>query len=366
MARHQRHTKGTPAPTPFRRLTTEPKTPPVRIHHVLPYDSQQPGGVQTHTMALSEALNKLGHESHVFAPSRPVRLGVGGTRADLTWHPLDLFALRRFLRTPHDILHIQEPMLPLLGTLSLLHPGAPPTVVTLHSAEPVARRFYRWTRPVSRPLLNRADAIVCASEVSHETANAATGADATIIYPCLDLSNFRNLQRNPDPQTILFVGRDEPRKGLPILLQALERLPDAQLVVAGPVTDATRAHANSRVTLLGPVPHHEIASLMRTATCAAFPATGGEALGLVLVEAMAAGVPVAASDIDGYRIATSDGAAALLSTPGDPNALAANLLRLLSDTRLREQLADRGRQTAERFDSHAIAQQHLDLYRSLL
>lgn len=338
----------------------------MRIHHVLPYDPQQPGGVQTHTMALSDALSQLGHESHVFAPSRPARIGVGGTRADLTFHPRDLLALRRLLRIPHDILHIQEPMLPLLGPLSLLHPGAPPTVVTLHSAEPVAGRFYRWTGPISRRLLNRADAIVCASEVSRDAAESVARHGAAIIYPCLDLSSFRNLQRNPDPQTILFVGRDEPRKGLPVLLEALDRLPDAQLVVAGPVTDATRALADSRVTLLGSVPHHEIAALMRTATCAAFPAMSGEALGLVLVEAMAAGVPVAASDIDGYRIATNDGAAALLSPPGDPNTLAANLLRLLSDTGLRQQLADRGRQTVERFDSHAIAQQHLDLYRSLL
>jgi len=146
----------------------------------------------------------------------------------------------------------------------------------------------------------------------------------------------------------------------------LERLPEAHLVVAGPVTDATRALADSRVTLLGPVPHQEIASRRRTATCAAFPASGGEALGLVLVEAMAAGVPVAASNIDGYRIATDDGEAALLSAPNDPNALAANLLRLLSDAGLREQLSQRGRQAAARFDSHSIAQQHIDLYRSLL
>ena len=105
---------------------------------------------------------------------------------------------------------------------------------------------------------------------------------------------------------------------------------------------------------------------MRTATCAAFPSTGGEALGLVLVEAMAAGVPVAASDIDGYRIASDDGTAALLSPPADANALAKNLLRLLSDAQLREQLVARGRAVAERFDSRLIAQQHLDLYRSLV
>ena len=347
-------------------MTKQPGLPTVRIHHVLPYDANQPGGVQTHTLALSNALNTLGHDSQIFSPLRPMRVSLGGTRADLAVHPRDLLALRRFLRRPRDILHIQEPMLPLLGPLSLLHPGATPTVVTLHSAERVANSFYRWTRPITKLLLGQADAVVCASEVSRQVAGSAIKAEAQIIYPCLDLSMFREVRREPEPQVILFVGRDEPRKGLPILLEALARLHDAQLMVAGPVTDATKRLADSRTTFLGPVAHDEIPALMATASCAAFPATGGEALGLVLVEAMAAGVPVAASDIDGYRIATDDGFAALLSRPNDPNALAKNLLRLLSDASLRERLAVRGRQATERFDSRIIALQHLDLYRSLL
>ena len=337
----------------------------MRIAHLLPYDATQPGGVQTHTIALSQALRNLGHESRIYAPARPTRVALGGTRADLAIHPRDLFELRRFLSQPHDILHIQEPMLPLLGPLSLLHPGAAPTVVTLHSAEPVAGRFYRRTGPLSRFLLNRADAIVCASEVSREIARTALSTEPQIIFPCLDLSLFRNVHPKPEPNTILFVGRDEPRKGLPLLLQALERLPEARLLVAGPVTDATRELAQSRVTFLGPIPHQEIASLMRTATCAAFPATGGEALGLVLVEAMAAGVPVAASDIDGYRIASDSGRAALLSPPGDADALAHNLGRLLSDGQLRSELIENGKDSAERFDARDIAEQHLDLYQSL-
>lgn len=337
----------------------------VRIAHILPYDSEQPGGVQTHTMALSHALRELGHESEVFAPSRAVRVSLGGTRADLALHPRDLFALRDFLRRPHDILHIQEPLLPLLGPLSLLHPDSAPTVVTLHSAEPVARRFYRCTRPLSRLLLGRADAVICASRVSRDIAAPVLPHDSAIIFPCLDLTPFRSVQPVPEPNTILFVGRDEPRKGLPVLLEALARLPDARLVVAGPVSDGTRSLAGPRTTFLGQVPHDQIPSLMATAAAAVFPALGGEALGLVLVEAMAAGVPVAASDIDGYRIASSEGRAALLSAPGDAGALAENLARLLTDAALCSQLSASGREFAERFDARTIAQQHIDLYRSL-
>ncbi len=338
----------------------------MRIHHVLPYDIRQPGGVQTHTLALSQALGNLGHESEVFGPSRPLRIAIGGTRADLSLHPRDLLDLRDFLRQPHDILHIQEPLLPLLGPLSLLHPGATPTVVTLHSAEPMASRFYRWTWPISRPLLERADAIICASQVSRDFAAPVIPDSASIIFPCLDLAPFRDVQSDPEPDTILFVGRDEPRKGLPILLEAMKHLPDARLVVAGPVNEQTRRLADHRTTFLGPVPYEEIPALMAKANCAAFPALGGEALGLVMIEAMAAGVPVAASDIDGYRIASDTGRAALLSPPGDADALADNLQRLLSDEQLRSELFENGRESAERFDARVIAEQHLDLYRSLM
>ena len=338
----------------------------MRIAHILPYDIRQPGGVQTHTLALSDALTALGHDSRVFAPARPLRLPIGGTRADLTLHPLDLLALRRFLRQPRDILHIQEPLLPLTGPLSLLHPDSAPTIVTLHSAESVASRCYRWAGPLSRWLLARADAVVCASEVSKRTAARAISQDSRVIFPCLDLAPFRAVRSSPQPNTMLIIGRDEPRKGLAVLLEAMRRIPDARLIVGGPVRDRTRQLADDRTEFLRAVPHEEIPALLAKAACAVFPATGGEALGLVLIEAMAAGVPVAASDIEGYRIASDGGRAALLSPPGDVEALAANLQRLLSDAALRAELIERGQQTAKRFDARVIAEQHLDLYRSLL
>ena len=257
------------------------------------------------------------------------------------------------------------PLLPSIGPLALLHPDAAPTVVTLHSAEPAAGNFYRRAGPLLRLLLRRADLAICASDISRETAAEILPTRVETIFPCLDLAPFSSVTRSPDPDTILFVGRDEPRKGLPTLIRALDLLPDARLVVAGPVSSATTRLANVRTTFLGPVPHDEISSLLSTATCAAFPATGGEALGLVLIEAMAAGVPVAASDIPGYRIASDHGNAALLSPPGDHVALAEQLKRLLTDPALRARQTAKGRESADRFDARHIAEQHLDLYRSL-
>lgn len=342
----------------------------MRIGHILPYDLRQPGGVQTHLLALVDALSELDVACDIFAPQHPLRLPLGGTRADLALDPRNLSALRSFLAQPHDILHIQEPLLPVLGPLALAHPTAARKVVTLHSAEPLAQRVYRWTRPLVRRLLSRTDAVICASEVSRDIATPILPAQIQIIPPCLDLSPFRDVERSPQPQTIVFVGRDEPRKGLPILLRAIQQLPHAQLIVAGPTRPETRQLANQlapgRVQLLGYIPHDKLPALLSRASCAAFPALGGEALGLVLVEAMAAGLPVVASDIPGYRIATDNGNAALLSPPGDADALARQLNRLFSLPDLQHDLAARGHSAAQRFDAPVVARQHLDLYQALL
>lgn len=338
----------------------------MRIAHLLPYDLRQPGGVQTHTLALSEALRRLGHESVVFGPERAVRASLGGTRADLAFHPRDLLKLRAFLRRPHDILHIQEPMLPMLGPLALLHPGGAPVVATLHSAEKLAGRFYRASAPLTRILLRRADAIICATAVSRDIAAASLPRAPELIHPCLDLTAFRAVSAEREPGLVLFVGRDEPRKGLSVIVSAMERLSDARLVVAGPVRESTRRSAGPRVTFLGAVPHEQIPELMATASCAVFPATGGEALGLVLIEAMASGLPVIASDIPGYRIAADDGRAAVLTPPNDSAELAQQIEALLNDAPRRAELAERGRRNARRFDADTVAQQHLDLYHSLV
>ena len=338
----------------------------MRIAHLLPYDLQQPGGVQTHTLALSEALRRLGHESVVFAPERALRVRLGGTRADLAFHPGDLLRLREFLRRPHDILHIQEPMLPLMGPLALLHPGKAPVVVTLHSAESLAGWFYRSSATLTRLLLRRPDAIICATAVSREIAAASLPRDPVLIPPCLDLSALRTVSAIREPDLVLFVGRDEPRKGLSVIVSAMKRLPHARLVVAGPVRESTRRSAGAQTTFLGAVPHEQIPQLMATASCAVFPATGGEALGLVLIEAMASGLPVIASDIPGYRIASDDGRAAVLTPPNDPAALAQQIEALLSSEPRRAELAALGRCNAQRFDADVVAQKHLDLYLSLI
>lgn len=349
-----------------------PETPAVRIAHILPYDATQPGGVQTHLFALDRQLRRLGHESVVFAPQHPLRARLGDTNADLTLHPSDLLGLRQFLKRPADVLHIQEPLLPLFGPLALFHPSRPPTVVTLHSAEPAAERLYRRAAPFTRRILARAQAIVCATRVTLDTAAPGLPQPITIIPPGLDLKPFQSVtRRSSEHQSLLFVGRDEPRKGLSVLIDALAQLPtDISLTVAGPVRAATVRRVTQhglahRVRFLGPVDHDRLPALLAAATFAVFPSIGGEALGLVLIEAMSAGAPIIASDIPGYRVASRDGHAAELVVPGDSQALSERITRLLQNDARRRELSARGRAAARRYDVRRVAQQHILLYRRI-
>ena len=297
---------------------------------------------------------------------------LGDTNADLTLHPSDLLRLREFLNQSSDVLHIQEPLLPLIGPLAMLHPSPRPTVVTLHSAETAAARLYRRAAPFTRRMLGRAEAIICATRVTLDTAAAGLPGAVTIIPPCLDLQPFQAVTRRPSDQAgLLFVGRDEPRKGLSALLDALSRLPaDVSLTVAGPARAATVRRAGQlgladRVRFLGPVDHDRLPRLLADATCAVFPSLGGEALGLVLIEAMAAGAPVVASDIPGYRVASRQGCAAELVAPGDSRALAERITRLLHDDSRQRELSARGQAAVRRYDARRVAQQHMLLYQRI-
>lgn len=356
----------------------------MRILHVIPYDASKPGGVQTHAFALSAWLAERGHESAAAAPAsgaalalhldlgRPRRVRVGGTAADLVLSPAALLRLRRLIRSrPWDVIHVQEPLLPALGPAALrLAPPSAAVVATIHSAEDAAARVYAAAAPLTRLLLRRADALIAASRVSLDRARPGLPAPVRIIPPAIQSLPAAPIRRDPD--SILFVGRDEPRKGLAVLLDAAARLPsNVRLVVAGPVSERSRARAAEpglagRVEFTGPVDAAAARRLMAGAAVFCSPALGGEALGLVLIEAMACGAPVAASAIPGYRAASRNGRAALLVPPGDPGALASALERLLRDRPLRDRLAAAGAAAARGCELRRVGLEHERLYARVL
>ena len=358
----------------------------VRILHVLPYDAAKPGGVQTHARALSGWLRGRGHESEIVAPSsgggdlgvevigRPRRVRLGGTDADLCVSPAALGRLRGLVREGGwDVVHVQEPLLPALGGAALLSaPRSAAVVCTVHSAEAAAGRAYRAAPGLARRLLERADALVAVSGVALGTAGPGLPGPARIIPPAVADVAVGTVERRSGE--ILFAARDEPRKGLPVLLRALARLrgrEGLQLVVAGPAAGSSRRLAErlgiaDRVDFAGVQRPEEVRRLMARAAVFCSPALGGEALGLTLIEAMSVGTPVAASDIAGYRAASRGGRDAVLAAAGDERALAEALGRALDDLALRRRLQAGGLARARRFSAASVGAEHERLYAGLI
>jgi phosphatidylinositol alpha-mannosyltransferase len=234
-----------------------------------------------------------------------------------------------------------------------------------------------------RRLMTRLDGRIAVSEAARDYVGGFFPGDYRVIPNGVDLECFGQLDAEPVPRfhnqrpKILFVGRLEKRKGFAHLLNAFAAvhaaLPDAQLIVAGaydrkqaaPYILQARAGHLSSVAFLGWQPDDNLARLYRTADVMCAPSTGFESFGMVLVEAMAAGRPVVASNIAGYREVVRDGIDGLLVPPGDEAALARALVRLLSDKELQQYLGQNGRARASRFAWSYVADEVLAYYHEL-
>ena len=366
----------------------------MKIALLTPYDLASRGGVNTHTRALAGWLREQGHGVDIAGPSsngeerdpgvrrlgRPWPVSVGGTRAPLTLGRGLGQRVRKFLRDgSFDVVHVQEPFLPAIGWHAVREAAAP-VVVTYHSSEAHTSHAYALLGAVLRRWDARFDLRIVASPVARSVARPVTSETPVVVPPCFEIDRFAPdaavpasgaVPRHDERPVILFVGRDEPRKGLPLLIRAFARLSrriPAQLWVVGELRASTRALARSlelddeRVHFLGPVADAVLPAYYQTADVLCSPALSGESLGLVLIEAMASGTPVVASEIAGYRYATRNGTDALLVAPRSASALAAGLERSLLDSELRHALTARGLERAVRFRAAEIGREHLELY----
>ncbi|MGD0439293.1 MAG: glycosyltransferase family 4 protein [Acidimicrobiales bacterium] len=362
----------------------------MRIAIVCPYSCTVPGGVQTQVLGLARALRSRGDDVAVLAPAQgtpssaalgPAALGgalfvkvgegttvsVNGSRAPVSPWPWTMSrtvsALREFAP---EIVHVHEPFAPgpSLGAVML---GPRPIVGTFHrSGADFAYRTYghvvgAWSR--------RLDAAFAVSEAAGATAKACVGRlsqRVAIIPNGVEVEKFARAPRWPTSEpTIVFVGRHEPRKGLKVLLEAFRLLPGSMrlwVVGDGPETGALRAQFahDTRIEWLGPLGDEERAARLAGAEVFVAPSLRGESFGVVLLEAMAAGTAVVASDIAGYQLAA--GSAARLVAPGDPVALARTIRDVLDDEGEREALRSRGRQRAAEYDMGVIAGLYRDSY----
>ena len=313
----------------------------MRIALVTPYSLDVPGGVGTHVLGLARWLREQGHDAFVVAPGDrvvdagvPVRLlgratplPFNGSTARLALAPAQARAARAAAATA-DVVHVHEPLTP--GAAFAAARGGRPLVVTHHAAFGVGA-----LRPVLRAraaLLPRDRVSLAVSEAAAATARAATGVTPEVVPNAIELPAL-STQRSASASRpahgagrpmVLFLGRDEPRKGFPVFAEVARSGVDAEFVAVGPTTPTPG------VSVLGAVSDAERARLLSAATVLVAPNLAGESFGLVLVEALAHGAAVLASDLPAFRAVVDDPAVARFFPPGAATAATAGLRELLA------------------------------------
>jgi phosphatidylinositol alpha-mannosyltransferase len=361
----------------------------MRIAMVSPYSLTRPGGVQGQVIGLSGRLRALGHDVTVLGPAddgepvpeaagqhyvigRPTALRSNGSVAPVALWPTASARVERCVRTGgFDVVHLHEPLAP-MAAYGLVLTAPLPMVGTYHRAG-----VSRWV-PVLKPLAElvgrRLQVRVAVSEAARETAMRAGGGEFEVLFNGVDMERFESaapVRREGGPPVVLFLGRHEERKGLNVLLDAFARIErPAILWVAGdgPGGEVQRRRypESDRVRWLGMLSDGEVASRLAGADILCAPSLRGESFGMVLLEGMAAGCAVVASDLEGYRSAA--GGHAELVPPGEVGALARALGAALADAaegsgRSSPEARKEGIEYARGWSMDTLAERYVDVYR---
>lgn len=370
----------------------------MRVGLVSPYSFDVPGGVQFHIRDLAEYLLAKGHHVSVLAPAeegtplpdhvvpagRPVPIRYNGSTARLLFGPVAAAKVGRWIEEgDFDVLHLHEPLSPSLSMLALWS-ATGPVVATFHTANERSRAM-QAAFPVLRPSLEKILGRIAVSEAARTTVTTHIGGDAVIIPNGVSTQVFADAPRREEwagtsgGPTIAFLGRiDEPRKGLAVILEAMPRvlaeIPGARLLVVGPGAGETLRRrlpddVAAATEFLGALSDQDKACALASADLYVAPHTGGESFGIVLVEAMAAGAPVLASDLPAFQRvldAGGDGVAGATFVTGDAGDLATRTLELLADRPRMRVLSELGRQRARDFDWEVVAEEIIAVYDTVL
>jgi phosphatidyl-myo-inositol alpha-mannosyltransferase len=360
----------------------------MRIGMVCPYTWEVPGGVQEHIKELAEALIGLGHDVSVISPAdddtplpgylvsagRAVPVPYNGSVARLAFGFLSAARVRRWVKEgAFDVLHVHEPAAPSLSLLACWVADGP-IVATVHTANPRSRALHA-AYPVLQTALEKISGRIAVSEAARTTLVEHMGGDAVLIPNGVAVRKYERAEPLPgwpgEGGVLGFLGRiDEPRKGLDVLLQAFALLgaerEKLRLLIAGPGEVDIPAPLRDRVILLGRISQEDKERFYHSVDVFCAPNTGGESFGVVLIEAMAAGAPIAASDLEAFQMVLRGGRAGELFATGDPAALAAAAGRLLDDPALRAQLSAAARDAVRRYDWPMVARDVVKVYEAVV
>ena len=353
--------------------------------------------------ALAEALLHQGHDVRMMAPydpddrlaramhrgaapegrplpdymvplGRTVGLPMNGAVSNLALGPGAVATVDRELRRGRfDVVHVHEPNAPAVSWFATEAARAP-TVATFHTySASAAAGLFAANVAGARRLYSKLAARIAVSEAARWTAERFYGGRYRIVPNGVDVSAARPGERDPSGQLrLLFVGRAEERKGLPVLLRAFEALRGAgvraRLTVAGASEEEVRAMLLDRdaVEVAGRVSEREKWRLLGQADLLCAPSLGGESFGMVLTEAFASGTPVVASDIAGYRDVVRPGVDGLLAPAGEAAELGEALFSLAADPERRDRMAVAARERARRFAWPQVAREVVDVYERAL
>ncbi len=369
----------------------------MKIALVSPYDLSVPGGVNSHILPLAAQFRCAGHDVRIIGPAsdldslpqapdvivigRPFPVPASGSIARIALSLRLAGQVKAVLqRERFDVVHVHEPLMPLLPIQFLRFSDAV-NVGTFHAAREGGHRLYSYSRRLLRRWYRKLDGKIAVSPVAAAFVSRYFRGYYNIIPNGVDVGFFGQeaepLSEFMDGKlNILYLGRFEKRKGLSYLLRAFpavkREMPETRLIIGSDGRSrprferyVRRAHMDD-VVFTGFIPPELVPRYQRSAHIYCSPATGNESAGIVLLEAMAAGLPIVASNIDGYASLVTHGVEGLLVLPKDPEALSHALVHLLADQAMREHMGQMGRLRAEEFSWERISQQVLSYYERLM
>lgn len=363
----------------------------MKIAFVSPYDWCVEGGVKTHIRHLAECFREWGHEVHIYAPAsnrhrvadeitvmgkpRPMRVSGSVARITFSWKSPEV---KRVLERHHfDVVHLHEPLMPLLPYHFLRYSKAV-NVGTFHAAKDRGNRFYGYTTSLTKRWFRRIEGKIAVSPAAGKLVSRYFAGYYNIIPNGIDYEHFAG-PAEPFPEfmdgsaNILFVGRPEKRKGLRYLLRAYlrvrEQVPKTRLIVVG-AGDFSRYERIMApfpdVVFRANVPYDDLPRYHRSSTVFCCPNTGNESQGYVLLEALASGDAVVASNIEGFAGVMTHEKEGLLVRPKDSAAIAQAIVRLIRNPRERAEFGAKGRALAEHYSWDNVAHRVMSYYERLL